>query len=191
MALPALHCTSLLLSVLLVHSLSLFFSYLILIDGEWLPQVFPGQLGSRCELFPRCHSPFCSCVEDTAGFSFCSAINFTHQSHPRPPSSSLSVSVSYTASISSACKCSPAYGKVSWLFFSLSFLLSTSYHSSISLLHWDSDSHILSSSHFFPQLLQLSKVFCQNSFWFLSLSFSYSELVMLSQCHVFFPITAI
>lgn len=144
-------------------------------DRWWMTATgFPGQLGSRCELFPWCRSPFCSCVEDTAGFSFRSAIKFTHQSHPRPPSSSRSVS--YTASISSACKCSPAYGKVSCLFFSLSFFLSTFYHSSISLLHWRSDSHILSCKHFFPQLLQLSKVFCQNSFWFLSSSFSSSEL---------------
>lgn len=143
---------------------------------------FPGA-HAVLEPFPRCYSPFCSCVEDTAGFSLCSLINFTHQSHPRPLSPALSIS--YSVSISSECQFSPAYGKVSVFFFSsLSYLVSTSSHSSIFQLHWGSDSSVLFLFHS-SIIFNLKGVLSKFPFLLWTL------LCCVVSHEVFFPITAI
>lgn len=110
MVLPIYLCSSLPLSVLLVHLLSSLFLFLISHTGwRWMTATgFTWTVHTMLETFPCCHTPFCSCVEDTPGFSLCSRISFTHQSHPRPASPALTFS--YSVSISSLCKWSPACG---------------------------------------------------------------------------------
>lgn len=178
MALAALYCTTLPLPVLLVHSLSSLFLSLVSHTGWWWMTAtglsWPVGLMLYLSRSPRCHSSFCSCVEDTACFSLCSRINFTHQSHPRPLPPALSISCS--VSISSECQYSAACGKVSWLFSSLSFLVSTRPFSKCAeiLTHMFSPRLIFSFNYFHSQRCFVKVPFGSCHCPFLTLSFALS-----------------